>query len=192
VRSPEGAFGFGTRPSRLPVSERPFRASCYKPKTQGKPWAKFSWPFGPQKPRSTPIARSSGDQCSIGFQPVSGQTTRRLPQCVIKRTCKLYPLMWRPSQIENEESDRAHLQRAGDARHPVRTQPLPTTLTIRPMGGLIKLALMGFQPPEPARTAPRLKGRQFDWSKTRKESNRHPSSSRIDSFIRLPQRHDRR
>ena len=57
--------------------------------------------------------------------------------------------MWRPSQIENEESDRAHLQRAGDARHPVRTEPLPTTLTIR----LIKLALMGLQPREPAETA---------------------------------------
>jgi hypothetical protein len=30
------------------VSGRPFRASRDKPKTQGKPWAKVSWPFGPK------------------------------------------------------------------------------------------------------------------------------------------------
>jgi hypothetical protein len=46
VRSPEGATGnSGYVPRRL-VSERPFRASGIKPKTQGKPWAKFFSPFG--------------------------------------------------------------------------------------------------------------------------------------------------
>jgi hypothetical protein len=53
VKRPEGAPSFGkVIPERL-VSGRPFRASTNKPKTQGKPWAEVSWPFGPPEPRST-------------------------------------------------------------------------------------------------------------------------------------------
>jgi hypothetical protein len=36
-------------------------------KTQGKPWAKFSWPFGPQKPRIAPFgAKSAQFRFSLG------------------------------------------------------------------------------------------------------------------------------
>jgi hypothetical protein len=40
------------------------------------------------------MARSSEEQCSIGFQPVSGQATRNSPQPVIHGTCKRYHLTW--------------------------------------------------------------------------------------------------
>jgi hypothetical protein len=59
VRSPEGATGISGGVRGSVVNGRPpgmskrqhvecFRASRDKPKTQGKPWAKFSWPFGPK------------------------------------------------------------------------------------------------------------------------------------------------
>jgi hypothetical protein len=35
----------------MAVGGRPFRASDDRQKTQGKPWAKLSWPFGPEEPR---------------------------------------------------------------------------------------------------------------------------------------------
>jgi hypothetical protein len=51
-------------------------------------------------------------------------------------TCKRYPLhMEAASQIESEEGDRAHPQRVGDARRPVRREPLLPILkyALRPL-----------------------------------------------------------
>jgi hypothetical protein len=46
-RSPEGVTRISGYVPRHLVSGRPFRASGIKPKTQGKPWARFFSPFGP-------------------------------------------------------------------------------------------------------------------------------------------------
>jgi len=43
----------------LPECRCPFRAHHLKTRSQGKPWAKLSWPFGPPEPRSTPRKPSS-------------------------------------------------------------------------------------------------------------------------------------
>jgi hypothetical protein len=77
VGGAEGATGISGR------SRRPFRASGDRPKTQGKPWAKFSRPFGPEplrggtalratEPRSTPNELSSRTSaCLRNFRKIA-------------------------------------------------------------------------------------------------------------------------
>jgi hypothetical protein len=43
------------------------RASGDKTKTQGEPWAKFSWPFGPQNEYIRPAGHVFRDETAIGY-----------------------------------------------------------------------------------------------------------------------------
>jgi hypothetical protein len=69
-------------------------------KTGWKPILQYAlassrWVHSTGVSRSWDIARQSGDQCKIGFQPVSGQTTRHPLECVTHGSYRRYLLTWR-------------------------------------------------------------------------------------------------